>query len=270
MKKIPFHLLLAIIIINNFSFQASSSETNQNIPFKLQRNDEHIKIIYGDVTGTNVNDVILELNVSSLNSQLFLVYHEKIGGSSYKSVELHNNDYIYKPLTTKVIYLSLENQNDEYRNYTAKGFYRIHKAVFDNENIWNDYVLNLSQPYRMNIFKSEQNWVNSITISITVNELTSGLLSMEYSYTDYSYSIPELLEKNSSYQFTINTSNILLNFVPATSNYSRATGFYSIIDNGKLFTVQDMDLPFLVIIMPIFIYKVFFKRKKNIKFNNNC
>ena len=72
------------------------------------------------------------------------------------------------------------------------------------------------------------------------------------------------MEKNSSYSFTINTTSISLSL--DSTNYSRVTGFYSIIDHEHLYTNDASGFSFIIVIglLGILTFKV---KKRNRSWN---
>ena len=212
------------------------------------------------VSVENPITIILEVNVTQLNASLSILYTKKIGDRSYveKSIELSGNDQLNTTLTTNSVRLALSTTNNLYANYTTSGYYRIHQGQYNKNASWHNFNLFLDTPDRIDLYHTDKNWVDNITISFTIKEIIGGALSMDYSLSDYI--LHQSMEKNSSYSFTINTTSISLSL--DSTNYSRVTGFYSIIDHEHLYTNDASGFSFIIVIglLGILTFKV---KKRN-------
>ena len=253
---ILFFLFCSLIIPISTSQSQISTKSGS---FALQNDSGHGSLSL--VSTNNPITIILEINVTQLNASLSILYTEKIGDRSYvgKSIELSGNDHLNTTLKTNSVRLSLSNTSNLYANYTADGYYRIQQGQYDKNASWHNFNLFLSTPDRIDLYHTDKNWVDNITISFTIKEIVGGTLSMDYSLSDYI--LHQSMEKNGSYTFTINTTSISLSLNSA--NYSRVSGFYSIIDYEHLYTNNASGFSFIIVIGLLGVLSFKVKKKKN-------
>ena len=211
------------------------------------------------ISTDNPVTIILQLNVTQLNASLSLLYTKKIGDRSYveKTLELSEYNQLNTTLTTNSVRILLSTTSNLYANYTASGYFRIHHGAYDKNASWQTFTLLLCTPDRIDLFHTDKNWVDNITVSLIIKEIVGGSLSMDYSLSDYI--LHQSMEKNDSYTFIINTTSLSLSLNSAT--YSRVNGYYSIIDHEHLYTNDASGFSFIVVISLLGVLTIKVKKK---------
>lgn len=245
MKFLAF-LIISVIIIPVIPITTSNAQSDSSSGlFSLQTN-------YGNnsldlFTSTDPVKVVVEVNVSFQNSNLVIGYLEKIGAHSYstKSIQLYSGEHLTKTITTNSISLGLINNDNLFTNYTANGYFRVYQDLNANLSNWTPFNLSFSTPYHMNLFSTKNRWVDNVTITLRVQEIIGGTLSMDYSLSDTGNH--NEITKNGTYEYTINTSSISL-WLEST-NYSRAVGSYIIVDHGQVYQNQVGGFSYVLVFM---------------------
>ena len=254
------YLSLSIIILisltitnpNYTSFQSSSSQ-----PFKLQSYNNNMLKIF---SVTNPVNVIVEVNVTKQTTTCYLNYLNKIGDKSYmeKSLEIVQHGYYNLTLDTNDVKLLLNNNFNNYANYTATGYYRIHQGQYNPSSPWKSYNLSISKPDQMILYKTTGGWVDNISISVNIVELSGGTLDIYHSISD-AFGHREITEPG-IYNDTLNTTYIGLSLV--STNYTRASGYYTVIDHGQLYKNSADGFQYFIVMLTIIVVVIVKKRKR--------
>ena len=172
MKK-SFVVLFLILLLLETQSLSNSLESEPGTSFKLQTDTRSGLTIFSKTDPVNLT---VEINVTYVNAKLFMNYDEPLGGVSYeiKTLELFNNqNYTYK-VNTNHMGLFLENRVNDYVNSTATGFYRVKYESANQTLTWSPFKLLESTPNSIELFLSEESWINNISLNLGITELVGG------------------------------------------------------------------------------------------------
>ena len=233
-------LILLLILLALESHTISSSITSEpGTSFKLQTDDRNRLTMFLKADPVNVT---VELNVTELNAKLIMYYDEPLGDQTYKviTIEIGSSQYYTYTINTNKIMLILENNANNYANSTATGNYRIHSGSTNENLTWMPFKLLLSTPDSIDLFRSEGSWINNVTIDLQITELIGGKLFVEHANSDVINL--ETITEIGNYSYLVNTSFITLSL--QSTNYSRVVGYYTLVDNGKMYEFNMIGFSF--------------------------
>ena len=250
-----FLFLMSIFLIYNPQSLKSYQES-EFIPFNLQACENQLLTLFLSETDEQIT---LEVQLTLVNSSFYLNYFEPLGNQKFnkKSIELNSGDYFNRTIITNNVYLILVNNSNFFANYTAEGSYRVHDDLYKYDRSWKPFNLTICKPTSINIFKTEGDEVNNISVDLEIERINNGVLEIYFHYPFY-----ETVNNPGIYHFNNLTHQV--NLTLRSENFSHVVGSYLVTDFGRLIntSMNGFSWSFMIGTSIVVLFK-----KKLLRFN---